>query len=164
MINKTATRLAILLAHASAPGMLFAAEATDSFTVGAEVSGTCTVTATDLDFGTVDVTATGNTDATSTISVTCTSGTDYDIGLDGGGAGDVGNREMSDGATGILEYALYSDSGHSVDWGDVIDTDTVADTGTGTADDHTVYGRVPDGQTTVTAGSYSDTINVTVTY
>jgi spore coat protein U-like protein len=71
---------------------------------------------------------------------------------------------MANGAN-LLNYAVYTDSARSTVWGDggAGATATIDGTGSGTAQSTTIYGRIPAGQT-VPAGSYSDTVNVTVTY
>jgi spore coat protein U-like protein len=142
-----------------------AATTTTTFGVTATVSDSCSVTASALGFGTIDPTSGTATDATTTIDVTCSNSTTYDIGLDAGttSGATVTSRQMDDGGGNLLDYALYSDSGRTTNWGDTVGTDTVAGTGDGTAQTHTVYGRVPD-QPTALVGSYSDTITVTVTY
>jgi spore coat protein U-like protein len=40
----------------------------------------------------------------------------------------------------------------------------LSSSGTGNAQNVTVYGRVPSGQATVPPGAYADTVTVTVTY
>lgn len=142
--------------------------ATTTFQVTATVNDSCTVTATDLAFGVYDAGA-GNLDGTSTITATCTAGTGYDIGLDAGSnsANASGTtRAMDDGGSSYLEYELYSDSSRSVIWGNDVGTDTVNNpSATGGDNAHTVYGQIPAGQYDASAAtSYSDTINVTVTY
>lgn len=141
-----------------------ATTSTTTFAVSATVSASCSVSATAIAFGAYNPTG-GNVDTTNTVTATCTSGTAYNIGLDAGGASGatVTTRKMSSGSD-RLNYSLYSDSGRSTNWGNTVGTDTVADTGNGTAQGHTVYGRIPGSQTTVPTGSYSDTITVTVTY
>lgn len=135
------------------------------FTVQASYDGACTVTATNMDFGARGV-LDNAVDATNTISVTCTSGADYTIGLSGGDAGatDPTQRQMSDPAdTEFVAYGIYRDSARSQPWGSTIGSDTVAGTGTGSAQSYTAYGRVP-AQATPSAQTYSDTVVVTVTY
>lgn len=157
---------AVLLASSGAQ----AATSTTTFDVGATVADSCSVSATALAFGSIDplVNKTTATDATSTIDVTCANGTTYDVGLDAGQASGatVTTRQMASG-TNLLNYALYSDSGRTANWGNTIDAttgDTVAGTGTGAIQTLTVYGRVPSGQETAPTGTYADTITVTVTY
>jgi spore coat protein U-like protein len=141
-----------------------AATDTTTFQVTATVTESCNVTATDLVFGNYDPSVADN-EKTSTITVTCTKGTDYDIGLNEGTASGatVTTRKMV-GTVDSLNYSLFSDTNRTVNWGNTVGTDTVAvGSATGAAENHTVYGRIPTGQY-VTAGSYSDTITVTVTY
>lgn len=133
------------------------------FTIQANHIGSCTVVANNLDFGILSVLSSNN-DAATTMSVTCTSGASYQVGLNGGltGATDPSQRKMSFGANQIT-YGLYQDAGRTQPWGDTLGTNTVTGTGTGSAQNISVYGRVP-AQTTPQAGAYSDTIVVTVTY
>jgi spore coat protein U-like protein len=60
-------------------------------------------------------------------------------------------------------YGLYRDGSRSQVWGSTIATNTVGGTGTGAAQNLTVYARVPP-QVTPPAGTYSDVIVVTITY
>lgn len=138
--------------------------ATDDMTVTALVENSCVITAADLDFGTVNVLSGADVDASSDISVTCTQDAAYEVGLNGGDELDVANRAMGDGATGSLNYALYSDTGRTTNWGETTAVDVVGGTGNGAAQTLTIYGRVPQGQSTVVAGTYTDTITATVTY
>jgi spore coat protein U-like protein len=136
---------------------------TASFTVTATVLASCTVSATNLSFGTTG-TLTSNIDSTSSISVTCSNGSPYQVGLNAGnGSGaTVTNRKMTLSST-TVNYALYSNSSRTTNWGNTAGTDTVGGTGTGSAQSLTVYGRVPS-QSTPAPGTYTDTIVVTVTY
>lgn len=120
-----------------------------------------TVAPTLLDFGTQGV-LNANFDSTSDMSVTCTTGAVYDIGLNGGASGSVAARTMTNG-TAFVGYQLYQEAGRTTVWGDTVGTDTQQRTGTGTVEVVTVYGRVPP-QTTPIAGTYLDTVLVTVTY
>ncbi len=134
-----------------------------SFTVSATVVNKCTVTATTLNFGTVGLLASA-IDATSSLGVQCSRGTPYNVGLDAGlhGGGNINARKMTLGARSI-GYQLYRDPGRTNTWGNTVGTDTIAGTGTGNTQSLTVYGRVP-AQPTPPAGTYHDTVTVTVTY
>jgi spore coat protein U-like protein len=142
-------------------GVAGSATATTTLLVTATVVAACNVSTTPVAFGTYNPTAVTDHDGTGTVSVTCTSGTSYTVSLDGGGQADATARAMSSGAE-KLSYQLYSDSVRTTVW-DSTGPGQVSDEGTGSAIDHTVYGRIPSGQN-VPPGSYSDTINVTITY
>ena len=142
-------------------------EGTTSFSTSATVPASCTVNATLLDFGTAGVLA-ANRDATSAVSIVCTRGAAYKIALgpgqNDGGLG-VGARKMKSGGV-TLAYQLYQDPGRSVVWGETLSgggANIKSDTGNGSTQSHTVYGRVPP-QTTPGAGTYTDTVVVTIEY
>lgn len=141
-----------------------AATTTTTFTVTATVVSTCSVSATDLSFGNYDPVSVSDLDATNTVTVTCTDGTAYDVGLDEGtGAGaTVATRKLTN-AGNTLDYTLYQDAPRTTVWGETVSTDTVSGTASASPANHTVYGRIGNGQN-VPAGLYSDTITVTVTY
>lgn len=144
-----------------------AATKTTTFQVTATVNAACSVSATDLAFGVYDPSSATPNDNTSTVTVTCTLATPYDIGLNAGLAtgATVTTRQMTGpAATDLLNYSLFSNAGHTINWGNTVSTDTVhVGSATGAAEAHTVYGRIPVGQY-VKAGAYVDTITVTVTY
>jgi spore coat protein U-like protein len=135
-----------------------------TFSVSVTLAATCTInSASALNFGNQGILGT-NVDQTSTIQVTCTNTTPYNIGLDAGtGTGaTVATRKLTSGGA-TVNYTLYSDTGRTTVWGTTIGTDTVAATGNGSGQNYTVYGRIPV-QTTPAPGTYTDTITVTVTY
>lgn len=101
---------------------------------------------------------------TGTILVTCTPGAPYTVGLNAGtspGATTL-TRKMSGPGTSI-DYLLFREAGRTTNWGNNIGTDTVAGTGSGLPQTLTVYGRVPV-QTTPIAGTYNDTVQVSIEY
>lgn len=141
-----------------------AATTTSSFTVQITITASCTiVSAGALNFGSSGVLA-ANVDQASTLQVQCTNTTPYNIGLDAGtGTGaTVAVRKLTNGGD-TINYSLYSDAGRTTVWGNTVGTNTVASTGTGAAQNFTIFGRVPP-QTTPAPATYSDTITVTVTY
>ncbi len=139
-----------------------ASTATTTFAVSATVQATCLVAATPLAFGTYTGVAASTT---STVSVTCTNTTPYNVGLSAGLAtgATVTTRKMTGPASAVLSYAMYQDSARSINWGATVGTDTVTGTGNGSAQAITIYGQLPAGQY-VAPGAYSDTITATVTY
>ena len=139
-----------------------ATTATTSFSVTATVQATCLISGNNLAFGTY----TGSAIAVSTnLSVTCTNGTTYNVGLNAGTASGatVTARAMTGPASATLNYGLYQDSGHVTNWGNTVGTDTKSGTGNGSAQTLTVYGQLAASQYP-TPGSYSDTITATITY
>lgn len=163
-MNNLLARIAAASILLSTTSAVTAATATTTFQVDATVIGACNVSATNLAFGNYDTLAATDTDATSTVTVQCALLTSYDIELGPGtGAGaTTTSRKMTKGADTLI-YSLYQDVARLLVWGNTSPTDTVSGTGTGLADDHTVYGRVPAGQN-VNTGSYTDTVTVTVTF
>lgn len=135
------------------------------FTATATVPARCQAyTTTTLDFGGVPGTITGNIDQTSTIGMTCTGRTAWQVGLDNGLNASGNVRRMRQGTTaGYVTYELYRDSARTQRWGTTLNTDTLQGTGTGSPQVLTVHGRVPAPQSPA-AGSYSDTVTVTITY
>jgi spore coat protein U-like protein len=163
------SKLAVAGALALASFGAAAATSTTTFAVSTNVQASCAVSASPLAFANVDpiTNQTSSTDGTTTVAVTCSNTTPYNVGLSAGAAtgATVGGRKMTIGATSdTLDYALYSDSNRSQNWGETVDTDTVAGIGDGTAQPLTVYGRIPSGQGTAKVGAYTDTITVTVSY
>ncbi len=153
---------AAVLSLTSVGGKTFAAQVSDTFVVSATVQGSCTVVANDLTFGSYDPSG-GNLDVTTTIDVTCSNGTGYEVGLNGGTTtGDVTARAMT--ASGVnLGYELYRDSSRTLNWEDLLSGNTVTGTGDGTAQQNTVYGRVP-GSQFIAIGTYNDTVTATVEF
>lgn len=151
---------------ALAPAVAPAATVTTTFNVQITITNACTiVSATNLNFGSVGVIGAAGVDSTSTITVQCTSGAPYNVGLSAGtGTGaTVASRLMTSAASNTVGYSLYQDAAHSLVWGTTISTNTVAGTGSGASQALTVYGHVPS-QSTPPAAVYNDTITVTVTY
>ncbi len=65
--------------------------------------------------------------------------------------------------TNTLQYNLYTTSGHTNVWGDGTgSTRTVGGNGTSSST-QTIYGNIPAGQD-VSAGTYSDSITLTISF
>lgn len=155
--------LLLLAAALLMPGMARAQTATGSFNVTATVGSACSVSATNVAFGTYTA---SQLDANGSLSVTCTAGTSYAVGLSAGtgASATVAARRMTGPSSQTLVYSLYQDALRTLPWGSTGGVDTVAGVGTGATQSLSVYGRVPAAQLTAGAGSYSDTITVTVSY
>jgi len=152
---------ALLILLMSLPG--FAATTTGNLPVNATVAAACSFgNITSVNFG--NYTGVVN-NATGGIEVNCTNGTTYTISLGPGtfSGATTTTRRMTGTPSGNLAYALYRDAARTLNWGNVIGTDTVAGTGTGGIQPYTVYGQIVAGLTPV-AGSYNDTVLITITY
>lgn len=122
----------------------------------------CGISAGNLSFGNYTGTV---LNATSTIQVGCSPSTAYNVGLNAGTApgATVTTRKMTGPKAALLNYGLFSNSGHTTNWGNTVGTDTVVEQANGQTQSLTVYGQIPAGQS-VGTGSYVDTITATITY
>jgi len=139
----------------------------------AHAVGDCSVSATSVAFGSYTYDTPSPTDTTGNIEVSCTLEgiisliIGYDITFSTGNSGSYSPRTLAFGANN-LSYNLYTDAARTSIWGDgSASTSTVSDSyllGLLTeVRNYPVYGRLPAAQNKP-AGSYSDTIIVTVTY
>lgn len=115
-----------------------------------------------ISFGTQGVLST-NIDTTAIIAPQCTNTTPYQIGLDNGQNASGSTRRMHNGAGKYVSYELYRNAARSQRWGDTLNSDTLTDIGTGSAQAQSVYARTAP-QITPPQGSYSDTVTVTIYY
>jgi spore coat protein U-like protein len=145
-----------------------AATATSNLHVTITITSECLLgTVTDVNFGTHGVLS-ANVTAQGSVSVQCTNGQTYTLGLDkGAGTGADANTADSRfmtlaSGTDTVAYGLYKDSALTQQWGDT-GGNLFSGTGTGAAVPIPVYGKVPS-QTTPPAGTYNDTVVVTLTY
>lgn len=138
---------------------------------------TCSVSANGVAFGAYDPLSGDDRDSTGSVTVECTRlplgslTVNYEVRLNAGNRGSFTPRAMSAGAD-TLEYNLYTDPTRTTTWGDG-SSGTVSQSGSlswglgglyGTkTQSFTTYGRIFGAQF-VPAGTYSDTITVTVLY
>ncbi|HWT13601.1 MAG TPA: spore coat U domain-containing protein [Allosphingosinicella sp.] len=136
--------------------------ATGSAPINGSVSPTCSVSAGTLAFGTYVSSAARL--GTATVTVNCSNGAPYQVSLAAGQNPSGTTRRMAGPGGSYLSYQLYSNSGRTLAWGDGTALGArVNGTGSGGAQSRTVYGRIPAGQS-ANAGSYSDSVIVTVEY
>ena len=137
----------------------------------------CSMSVTSLDFGPYDpigANATRDLLATATVSTNCTEGAFVIVKMGNGlhattsfGRSRIAfsrdySRHMSNvGSDSKLKYELYTNEGHTDVWTQIGGRSVV---GTGTSDDLTVYGKVFQNQQAAAAGSYNDTVTVTVLF
>lgn len=157
----------IILSTAAVSAVLFSQSAsaetqTADMAVSAEVSSVCSLAATPLAFG--EVALSGVTDGTTTISVNCTDGGAYTVGLGNGLHNATTQRNLQSGAN-LLAYDLFKEVGRTSRWGDA-GAELVSGTGTAAEQILTVYGQIATGQSLVSGNGtpYTDTVLVTITY
>lgn len=137
-------------------------------TVSASVTSDCMVQTTPLNFGEYSGTTVVSVGG-SGIDVVCTVDTPYNITLSGGTFYDGLNRNIHNGGVNRIGYVLYQDFSMTTQWGDADFVGSYplgsskADIGTGYVQTHTVYATLLGGAL-VSAGTYNDTVNVTVNY
>jgi len=139
-----------------------AATATQNFNVTATVVNACSLSSiSDLAFGNYNF----NSPAlgTTSVNVTCSLGSSYTLHINDGLYGSSASTRKMKHATlsDNLSYTL-SNTLAGATWGDSVGTG-ITGTGLGVAVPTTIFGSVAANQT-VTAGSYSDTLTLTVTF
>jgi spore coat protein U-like protein len=157
------------LAIAVLPGLSSAAVYSNgsrpsSFDVTMKIVADCTIAANGMDFGQRQGVLTQAVSASSTINVTCTNTTPYNVGLDAGtGAGSSGTTRYMNGTganAATVRFNLYQSPG-SGQWGNTQGSDTLGGTGSGTLQTLTVYGEIPS-QASPVPDTYKSTITATV--
>lgn len=174
----------------AAPDVLAAGQATTQVKVSAQILGSCTISATPINFGVYDPASSVAVNANGTVTTQCgTTTTITGVSADPGQfpysaapvaaqfttqptstGGAAVTRGMSDG-TAYLLYDLFTDPGYTTIWNTtntelagVVTQSTVPIT-------FTVYGQVPSNEKTdlaagksFTNGTYNDTVTVTVAW
>ena len=150
--------------------VIHAATVTTTLPVTATVGAVCTVSASGVNFGSFTGAA---VNANGSITVTCPTGMSYTVALNAGshfGSSGVAARAVQSSGGGALAYRLFSDSALTSEWGDACGSQTysaggcITSGGTGGAQLLTVFGRLEQISGAPAAGSYSDTVVVTVSF
>jgi spore coat protein U-like protein len=134
-----------------------------------ETHSACTVETTGISYGTYDVFSTTSTNSTGTITVTCDESPPPSVTLSIGpspNSGGFNPRKLRhESQSDLLNYNLFTDASMTVIWGDGTQgTSTLKQNVTkGKPWIATVYGRIPAGQD-ISAGQYSETVSVTITW
>ena len=135
-----------------------------NFDVSIKIVANCSIAASPLDFGQSQGVLSSGVSANSTISVTCSNSTPYNVGLNAGtGVGSSGTTRTMSGTganTATIAFNLFQTLG-ATQWGNTQGTNTQGGTGTGSAQTLTVYGQVP-AQATPAPDTYKSTITATV--
>ena len=150
-----------------------AATATGVLYVGLTVQSSCSINSTTNAPLTLTFPSAGSltggvtTNAPAVLNVTCSAGSGYTITLDGGANSDGTSRRLKCTACGTtpqyVPYTLSRTVGGSDLWAIGTAFSPTA-TGSGAAQGFQINATIPPISTPVTVGSYSDTVNITVTY
>lgn len=182
-MNRSIPLAAAILAGCTALALPAMAAPTDigngGLSVSLEVSAGCTVNTSAVSFtASGKITTAVNEASAGSVTVTCTDGISYEIGLDEGlYAGsdqttvptgsdtDTTHRRLYNSSAATYKYVsydLYSNAGRTTHWGNTPATDAVAGSGVG-GSPVSVYGKIPATQN-ASVGSYVDTVTATVWY
>ena len=139
-----------------------AGTSTATLAVGVTVVSNCKVAASTLSFANYVSGQAGSTDATGTISYSGCPGDSLKFELNDGANPQAGSRAMRSSGGSLISYQLYRNAAYSaiIGSGSNAVSFTAPASGAGTV---TVYGRIP-GSQTAPAGSYSDTVGITLTF
>jgi spore coat protein U-like protein len=138
--------------------------ATAGMPVRIEIVASCSVSASDLDFGAYASNQSTPVQGQTVIQLLCGAGAVAELSLDAGtGPGGSTNRRRleQDGGRDRLDYDLFQDPGRTIHWGARSGVDTLEVQATGAPQTVPIYGQIPGGQR-VRDGIYSDMITVTV--
>ena len=167
----TCAVIGLALGWLCAAAIAQAGTATSTFTVQLTVTASCDIAAggSVVNFGTRSIIS-ASINASTVISVQCTSTTPWSVGLDFGQNASGSQRRMANGAN-FLNYNLYTDSGRTLPFLTTSAAGSctggtgtcVLGTGNGSLQFISIYGQIPGPQAPVT-GLYTDTVTATVTY
>jgi len=94
-------------------GSADALQATTTFTATATVFSNCTISATNLGFGTYDPLSASPNNATSTVTITCTKSAASTIGMDNGANFASATRNMKSAALDLIAYSIGQPSSNA---------------------------------------------------
>jgi spore coat protein U-like protein len=157
---------------AGAPVVAQAGTSTATLSVSIVITASCTINPATLVFASTPGTSllTTAVNGSSTVSVTCTSGSPYSIAMDNGSNPSGSQRRMISGSN-FLSYNLYVDAAHASPWSTATGPGTCTTTGdcylgtgNGSAQSVNIYGVVPTTATAPPPGTYTDTVTMTITF
>lgn len=169
-MKKMLLALFVLMLSISLGGVAYAATAAGSLAVSSVVADSCALTTSPVGF--TGYTGVNSAAADGTISVQCSSGTSYVISLGGGdnyGALIASYRSLTDG-TNLIPYELYKTATPLTAnlWGDDDATHPASSLAPITANGGwftmNIYGLLRNYTPLRPAGTYGDTVAVTITY
>jgi len=141
---------------------LMAGQTSSSTTVSGTAEQACTISNTPA----LNLGFTGFSDSTGNfnIDIACNSGLNWTATIDGGGNANGELRRAANGSD-YLVYRLYSDASMTTELG-AVTANTITGTASGATDSINVYAKVAlaDNTPIPPAGTYSDTLNVTISW
>ena len=141
---------------------LIAGETGGTVTVNGTAEQTCSIS----NSPSLTLNFSGVSDATSNfnVDIVCNSGLNWTATIDGGGSASGELRRAASG-TDYIAYRLYSDAGMTAELG-AVTANTIIGTATGATDTIDVYAKVAlaDNNPLPPAGTYSDALNVTISW
>ena len=154
-----------LVALVAQPATAQTSAATGSMAATADITPDCQVNSTGITFGGTNVIDGAAHTMTGAVNVKCTFDTAWTASANAGLGTDatITTRKMQSG-TDSLNYSLFTDTAGTTLWGDGTTGSTIGGTGTGQFVATNITGVIPANQTTLRAGSYADTVTVTVNY
>jgi len=154
-----------LVALVAQPATAQTSAATGSMAATADITPDCQVNSTGITFGGTNVIDGAAHTMTGAVNVKCTFDTAWTASANAGLGTDatITTRKMQSG-TDSLNYSLFTDTAGTTLWGDGTTGSTIGGTGTGQFVATSITGVIPANQTTLRAGSYADTVTVTVNY
>ncbi|MCF7647234.1 spore coat U domain-containing protein [Bacillus subtilis] len=164
--------LSALALSASLTPAAYAATDTGTLTVKARIGAACTLKTKNatLDFGNLTTITDKDHDAETSITVQCSKGQAYLIGLNSGQNYD-GIRQLRLG-NNTIRYGLFKTAARlqtpqdywAGPYGSFDNSYAKSATGDGSDQKHTIYGRIYKAAITPPAGDYTDTVAIEVTY
>jgi spore coat protein U-like protein len=157
---------------AGEPIVAQAGTSTATLSVSIVITASCTINPATLVFASTAGTSLIATavNGSSSVSVTCTNGSPYSIAMDNGANASGSQRRMISGGN-FLNYNLYVDAAHTLPWSTAINSTTCTTsgdcflgTGNGSAQSINIYGVVPTTASAPPAGTYTDTVTMTITF
>lgn len=162
MVLRTFKLAAFAAALLVGTGIANAFTATGTLTVQVNVQPGCAISGSALDFGTYTAGQASDLLASTVIEYSnCLAG-QLTVEFDGGSSGTTTDRRMSNGDDDELSYALYSDAARTGNLGQGSEA-KVIDLTTAGSGSFSIYGSIP-GSQLVPAGTYTDTVNITITF
>lgn len=152
-------------------GLLKAASVTTNLPVSATITPGCSVAASGINFG--ELTSGVAKQSSGSVTVNCQSNVSYRVAMSAGSnlQGLPSIRTMKHSALNeFVGYQLFKDSSLTSEWGDsgagntYTNGTTVSGTGTGSAQQLTVYGLQNGFISTTATGTFSDTVLVSVLF